>query len=133
VKNCYEHYKKLLAAEESFQNLQLDSKTSILKFEEQGKNRSLNNPEKQKNRQNLAFAFPVLFTINRFLFDFLVCFVSSFFTPKKQKLDFFSFCFFICYLSFELKNQILKDTSKLCIFFFFRPKSLHKTSHSKNN
>ena len=71
MKNWFEHHKKLLAAEESFQNLQLDSKTSILKFEEQGKNRSLNNPEKQKIRQNLFFAFSVLFTTNRILLNFL--------------------------------------------------------------
>ena len=57
MKNCYELYKKLTLAEETFQNLQFDSKTSNLKFEEQGKNRSMNNPEKTKIRQNLVFAF----------------------------------------------------------------------------
>ena len=57
MKNCYELYKKLPLAEETFQNLQFDSKTSILKFEEQGKNKSMDNPEKTKIRQKLVFVF----------------------------------------------------------------------------
>ena len=55
MKNCYELYKKLMLAEETFQNLQFDSKTSILKFEEQGKNKIMDNPEKTK--QHFIFSF----------------------------------------------------------------------------
>ena len=106
MKNCYELYKKLTLAEEAFQNLQLDSKASTLKFEEQGKNRSMNNPEKTKTRQNLVFAFSVLFTTTIFCLILLnVLFLFS--SLQKTKIRFFLvFAFYLLY-SFERKNQNL--------------------------